>query len=110
MTALMIMYLVGGVILMALSIPLIRGRIPPNGLYGFRVKKTLAEPRIWYPVNTYAGKWLLVIGVWVIFAALTLRGVAHISLEAYALGVLAVVIVLLITSLGMVVRYMNSIR
>ena len=110
MAALMIVCLVGGVLSMALSIPLIRGRIPPNGLYGFRVKKTLADPRIWYPVNTYAGKWLLVTGVWVIFAALTLRGVPRISLQAYALGVLAVVVVLLIVGLSMVVRYMNSIK
>ena len=110
MAALMIMYLVSGVLLIALSIPLIRGKIPPNGLYGFRVKRPLEDPRIWYPVNRYGGKWLLVTGVWIIFIALTLRAVPHISLVAYALGVLAVDIVLLITGFCMVVRYMNSIE
>jgi repressor LexA len=36
------------VLLMLLSLPLLWGRIPPNGLYGFRVRATLDNPDIWY--------------------------------------------------------------
>ena len=48
---------------------MIMGKIPPNGLYGFRVKKTMENPDIWYPVNAYSGKWLLAIGLVMVLAA-----------------------------------------
>ena len=79
MIILMMLFLFSGLLLAALSIPMIMGKIPPNGLYGFRVKKTLDNPEIWYPVNAYSGKWLLAaslvqaLAVWVVVfgAALT---------------------------------------
>ena len=35
------------VVLIALSIPLIPGKVPPNGLYGFRTPKTLSSRDVW---------------------------------------------------------------
>ena len=61
-----------GLLLVILAIPMIMGKVPPNNLYGFRTKKTLSDPEIWYPANAYAGKWLLVWGVLMIVAALLL--------------------------------------
>lgn len=61
-----------GLLLVILAIPMIMGRVPPNNLYGFRTKKTHSNPEIWYPANTYAGKWLLAWGVLMIVAALLL--------------------------------------
>ncbi len=63
MIILMLLFLCSGVLLAAISIPMIMGKIPPNGLYGFRVKKTMENPEIWYPVNAYSGKWLLAAGL-----------------------------------------------
>src|SRR6185503_7698417 len=40
-----------GLLFVGLSIPLMRGRIPPNRFYGFRTPKTLSDPKIWYEVN-----------------------------------------------------------
>jgi SdpI/YfhL protein family len=63
MLLLMLMYTISGCLLTALSIPLILGKIGPNPWYGFRVKKTLSDPAIWYPANAYAGKRLFVLGL-----------------------------------------------
>jgi hypothetical protein len=48
MTTLLILNVASGALLMALSLPLLWGKIPPNGLYGFRVRATLENPSIWY--------------------------------------------------------------
>lgn len=63
MLTLMLMYTISGGLLTALSIPLILRKIGPNSWYGFRVKKTLTDPAIWYPTNAYAGKRLFVVGL-----------------------------------------------
>jgi len=52
MTLIMVMYFTSGILLAAISIPLILRKIKPNGLYGFRVKQTLEDPALWYAVNT----------------------------------------------------------
>ena len=47
MLSLMSMFLFNGVLLTVLVVPMTLGKIPPNGLYGFRVKKTMENPDIW---------------------------------------------------------------
>jgi hypothetical protein len=49
--------------LIGISIPLIQGRLGPNPWYGFRVRRTLEDPDLWYPVNAYSGWWGLSVGV-----------------------------------------------
>lgn len=63
MALLLFIYVVMAFLMVALSIPLIQRRVPPNWLYGFRTPKTLKHPDIWYPANAYAGKWLLGMGI-----------------------------------------------
>jgi hypothetical protein len=46
MVFLMYMCIFSGFLLAALSVPMIMGKIPPNGLYGFRVRKTMENPEI----------------------------------------------------------------
>ena len=108
MIILMYLFLFSGVLLMALSVPLILGKIPPNGLYGFRVKKTMENPDIWYPVNTYSGKWLLATGMIMALAAVGLYFVPGLSLDGYAYAVLVVWVVVFAVTLVTSIRYMNS--
>ena len=61
-----------GLLMVILAIPMILGKVTPNSVYGFRTKKTLSDPEIWYPANAYAGKWLLAWGVVMMVAALLL--------------------------------------
>lgn len=43
-------------LLMVTAVPLALGRIRPNRLYGFRTPRTIADDRVWYPVNRMAGR------------------------------------------------------
>ena len=108
MSILIFMFLFSGILLAALAIPLIMGKIPPNGLYGFRVKKTMENPEIWYPVNAYAGKWLLAIGIGVAATAAGLSYIPGISLDIYAYAELAVWIVMFSVAMIASIRKMNS--
>jgi hypothetical protein len=60
MDILLALYALGGLLLAGLSVPLILHKIPPNGLYGFRIPSTLDDPELWYTVNAYAGTRFLV--------------------------------------------------
>ena len=51
-----------GVLLITLGVPLFRRRIPRNPLYGVRVPATLADERVWYPINAQGGRDLIVLG------------------------------------------------
>ena len=55
-------YSAAGILLAALSIPLILGRVPPNRWYGFRTSKTLRSAKLFRAANHYAGWCLLATG------------------------------------------------
>jgi SdpI/YfhL protein family len=46
------------VIVAIISVPLILGVVPPNGIYGFRTAVTRSSRAVWYPANAFAG-WAL---------------------------------------------------
>jgi hypothetical protein len=108
MIFLLYLFVISGTLLVILSVPMILGKIPPNGLYGFRVKKTMENPDIWYPVNAYSGKWLLVVGLGLALAAVGLFFVTGLSLEVYAYTVLGVWGVLFAVAIIASIRYLNS--
>ena len=85
MVTLLILFTASGLLLAAISVPLILRRIGPNPLYGFRVKKTLEHPAVWYPVNAYAAKRLLAVGLLISVSAILLFFVPGVDLLVYAL-------------------------
>jgi hypothetical protein len=107
-TTLLILYLFFGGLLVILAVPLLREKIKPNGWYGFRVRTTLENPKIWYAVNHHAAKRILAAGVAVILAAVILYMVPNITIDQYAMGVLIVLVV--IFGIGMIqsVRYLKK--
>src|SRR5262245_41346625 len=86
MATLMILFTFSGLLLAAISLPLILRKIGPNPLYGFRVKRTLEDPAVWYPVNAYAAKRLLVVGLVICVSAIVLFFVPGVDLLVYALA------------------------
>ena len=46
------------VLIAIISVPLILGVVPPNGIYGFRTAVTRSSRAVWYPANAFAG-WAL---------------------------------------------------
>ncbi len=104
------MYVVSGLFLAAISVPLIMRRIPPNSLYGFRISQTLDNPTLWYSVNEYAGRYLLLTGLGTALGAAVLYLVPGLTVDAYALACLAVVAVLLITSIVQSFRFLRRLQ
>jgi len=51
-----------GLLFVALSLPLIQERVPPNSIYGFRTAKSLSDPKIWYAINRISGIDVLIAG------------------------------------------------
>ena len=90
MITLLVMYVVFGLLLIVLAIPMLRGKVPPNPWYGFRVPGTLSDPTRWYKANRYAARWLLLTGVITAAAAIALYFVPGLSVDTYAWLVLAV--------------------
>jgi len=112
MQTLMLLYISSGLLLAALSIPLIRRKIKPNGLFGFRVSATMENPKLWYKVNEYAGRRLLTAGIGIALAALFLYlwpGL-NLTIESYALAVTGVVAGLLLWSILQSFLYMKSLN
>ncbi len=108
MFILTIMFITSGLILAGLSVPLILRKIPPNGIYGFRVKKTMEHPEIWYPVNAYGGKWLLAVGIGIVLAAVIFASIPGLTLDVYAYWVLGVLVLLFTLAVFATVRFMKA--
>ena len=81
---LFVMFIVSGITLTFISIPLIAEKIKPNYWYGFRVAKTLNNPEIWYKANKYAGWRLLGAGLTITLSSLLLYLLPGLDLLAYS--------------------------
>src|SRR5438309_2015638 len=99
MEILLVLFLCSGCLLAALSIPLILGKIGPNSWYGFRVERTLSDPAVWYAVNTYSAKRLLVVGIATSLGSIILYFVPEIEVAVYAAACGAIAVGGLIGSL-----------
>jgi uncharacterized membrane protein len=84
-------YLVPCGIIAVASVPLILGIVPPNNFYGFRTRRTLASPELWFRANRFAGVALFI-------AALTSAAV-FLAMPEYASGRSLVGLLILITPL-----------
>ena len=106
-TILLIGYVFLGLLLTAVAIPLIRRKVPPNWLYGFRVRRTLEDPRVWYEANAFAGKCLFWYGIGSSLACLALYFVPAFDPVSYAWGCLLITAVGLGTSVVLSFRFLN---
>jgi hypothetical protein len=104
---LLVLYLVTGLLLVGLSLPLIYRKVPPNYWYGFRVRATLENEEIWYPVNEYAAKRLLWVGIATVVAAAALFSLlTNVGIYASAMG--CIVLLGLAVSLIQSLLYLRS--
>ncbi|NUN68543.1 MAG: SdpI family protein [Bacteroidetes bacterium] len=86
-----ILFTAVGLLFIGLAVPLIKRRIPPNDLYGFRVPETLASEELWYDVNEYSGRQLRLLGI-IIIAAVPVLFLAGIS-ETMFTGVMTALLI-----------------
>lgn len=89
------------------SIPLILGRVAPNPWYGFRVKRTLGDSKIWYPVNRYAAYHLLAVGVVFLLVSISLYLVPAIGFTPYSIACVGVILCGLAVVLIRSFRYLS---
>ena len=110
MEILLALYAVGGLVLAGLSVPLILHKIPPNGLYGFRVPATLNNPPLWYKVNAYAGRRFLVVGLVTAVGTIILYFVTSPNVDEYAMSTLGLFLALFLWSIITSFLYLRSVR
>ena len=67
-----LVFLFDGLLIAAVSLPLIASRVPRNRIYGFRTPKTLASDEVWYEANRFAGRQLFGAGLAQVMGALLL--------------------------------------
>jgi hypothetical protein len=110
MEILLTMYAISGLVLAGLSVPLILRKIPPNGIYGFRIPSTLEDPQLWYKVNAYAGKRLLVVGLGTSVGSIILYYTVNSSVDAYALSCLGLFLALMLWAIITSFIYLKSVQ
>jgi uncharacterized membrane protein len=52
-------YTLGGLLIVALAIPLVQGRVKRNALYGIRLPQSLKSDNAWLAINRFGGKSLI---------------------------------------------------
>jgi len=104
MPVIMAFYVLGGLILILLALPLILRRVPPNPVYGFRIQWTRDDPDLWYSFNAHIGKRLAFVGACSLIGSIVLVFVPGITLLAYII----VCLVIFLVSLG--IGVVQSIR
>jgi len=103
----MLLFAGSGLVLVAISIPLIQRRVKPNYWYGFRTRRTLNDPVVWYEVNAYAGKRLLISGGITTVAAIMLYFIPGLTVDGYSLGMTVFALGPLTISVWQSFRYLN---
>jgi hypothetical protein len=110
MEILLALYAFGGIFLAGLSVPLILYKIPPNGYYGFRVRSTYENPKLWYKANAYAGRRFLVVGLGTSVGSILLYFPTQPDVNRYALSCLGLFLALFLWGIITSFLYLRSIH
>ncbi|MGO8750214.1 MAG: SdpI family protein [Thermoguttaceae bacterium] len=106
MTFLLILFIATGLTMIGLALPLVYRKIPPNHLYGFRVKRTLKNREVWFAANAFAGQRLAWVGLATVVAAVVFYGLLIENIAAYATAVASVEMVGLLVAVVQSLRYL----
>lgn len=68
----LVLFVLTGLLCIGLAVPMILRRVPPNHLYGLRVRATFANEEVWYEANAASGWDLAWLGVVLVLLALGL--------------------------------------
>jgi len=71
-----------GTLFVLISVPLLYNTIGPNWAYGFRTRKTLSNPEIWYKANNYMTKELIAAGIAIVLLSIIMMAV-HIKITMF---------------------------
>jgi uncharacterized membrane protein len=82
-----------GILFIGISVPLVRRRVPPNGVYGLRVPATFADEWVWYEANALSGRDMILVGVLLVIVGFALPFVPALSASAQPLVAVATMVV-----------------
>ena len=108
MLTLLGMYVSLSLLLAIISIPMILGKIKPNPFYGFRVQAALEDQEIWYAVNKYFAKFLLITALGMLVGSIALYFVPGLSLDTYALACLGIFLAFFVPAMTLSWKYMKA--
>jgi uncharacterized membrane protein len=108
MQTIRLLYLAISLLSIVVSLPLIKGKVKPNALYGFRVPQTLDDPAVWYAINAHFGRRLLVTGLATALAAALLYNLPGLDVDSYAWALVAIYGVFFGVGLVQSWRYMKT--
>ena len=57
------LFLASPAITILVSVPMLLGLVPPNGVYGFRTQASMASPEVWYASNRLAAQYLIAVSM-----------------------------------------------
>ena len=97
-------------LIMALAVPLMYGRVKPNSLYGLRTERTLRDEDAWYRGNAYGGRLLVRTGLAVLVAVVGLYFVPSLrgNFVAYNIACGTVILGAVLLSTVLAVRFVQS--
>jgi len=107
MTFILLMHVSAGLLTASLAVPLMRRKVGPNALYGFRVRRTLEDPKVWYDANAFAGRCLFYVGIGTGLACLALYWLPAIDPIAYAVACPTILLVGLAVGLVLSFRHLD---
>ncbi|SRR5579871_2451658 len=111
MLPLFVMFLLTGLLFVAIAQPMIQRKVKRNPWYGFRTPKTLSSDEIWYAANEYCGKALTAAGAIMVLAAVALVPLGflpHMGVNAYAYAWLIAFVASLSWSVIISFRYLQK--
>ena len=107
MTFILLMHVSAGLLTASLAVPLMRRKVGPNALYGFRVRRTMENPAIWYDANAFAGRCLFWSGIGTVLTCLALYGIPAVDPIAYAVACPTILLVGLAVGLALSFRHLD---
>ena len=107
MTFILLVHVSAGLLMAALAVPLMRRKVGPNALYGFRVRRTLDDPRVWYDANAFAGRCFFRSGIGTALACLALFPILAGRPVVYAVACPTVLLVSLAVGLVLSFRHLD---
>lgn len=108
MRTLILTNFITGLILALVSLPMMANKIKPNRLYGFRTRRTLENPEVWYKANEFAGKQLFVAGIFTSLVAIGFAFIPGLDLTAYSIASMAAIVAALIIAIIRSMSYLKS--
>ena len=110
MNVIALVHIIAGIMIVAVSRPLIKSKIGMNSFYGFRIPAAFESDRRWYAINAFGGRMFLRWGL-----AIIVTGVTGISLPQkfwliYAYGSLVIVLGGLAISVLKTIRYADQLK